>query len=68
MNGPTGFNVRYQKSMGHAQVTLRVSPSTEHNARQVAWALDEAGMRRVEIWRSGQLSETIVLPVMADYL
>lgn len=54
MNGPTGFNVRYRKGRGHAEVTLRVSPSTLHNAMQVADALDAAGMSFVEVWRSGK--------------
>ncbi len=61
MNGPTGFNVRYQKGPGHSEVRLSVSPSTSHNAFQVAHALMKDGMGRVEIWRSGQLFRTIVL-------
>ncbi len=60
MNGSTGFNVRYQKGLGHSEIVLRVSPSTAHNARQVADALRKDGMGRVEIWRSGQLFQTVV--------
>ena len=54
MNGPVGFNVRYIKGKGHALVTLRVTPSTDHNAQQVYRALMDAGMYRVEVWRSGE--------------
>lgn len=55
MNGPTGYNVRYRFKRGHALVTLRVSPSTIHNADQVADALLAATSDVVEVWHSGSI-------------
>jgi hypothetical protein len=54
MDGPRGYNIRYQDAPGAPVVGLRVTPNKSYNAYQVMEALISAGMFRVEVWRSGE--------------
>ncbi len=67
MNGPTGYNVRFRRgpAVGYATVTLRVCPSTLHNALTVFQALRASNrdggppaLYNLEIWRSGEKVNT----------